>query len=109
MRVLNLVEHACHAGVPVALVGQGLGPLDDPGLQARAAQVLPKVGLIALREGRRGPQILDRAGVDAERVLVTGDDAIELAYHARIDEIGSDIGFCLRVAGYHQCRPEWPT
>ena len=33
-------------------------------------------------------------------MLVTGDDAIELAYHARIDEIGSDIGFCLRVAGY---------
>jgi polysaccharide pyruvyl transferase WcaK-like protein len=84
----------------VALVGQGLGPLDDPGLQARAAQVLPKVGLIALREGRQGPRILDRAGVAAERVLVTGDDAIELAYQARIDEIGSDIGFCLRVAGY---------
>ena len=100
VRVLNLVEHACDAGVPVALVGQGLGPLDDPRLQARAAQVLPKVGLIALREGRQGPQILDRAGVAAERVLVTGDDAIELAYHARIDEIGSDIGFCLRVAGY---------
>ena len=100
VRVLNLVEHACDAGVPVALVGQGLGPLDDPGLQARAAQVLPKVGLIALREGRQGPQILNRAGVAAERVLVTGDDAIELAYHARLDEIGSDIGFCLRVAGY---------
>ena len=100
VRVLNLVEHARDAGVPVALVGQGLGPLDDSGLQARAAQVLPKVGLIALREGRQGPQILDRAGVAAGRVLVTGDDAIELAYHARNDEIGSDIGFCLRVAGY---------
>ena len=100
VRVLNLVEHACDVGVPVALVGQGLGPLDDPRLQARAAQVLPKVGLIALREDRQGPQILDRAGVAAERVLVTGDDAIELAYQARIDKIGSDIGFCLRVAGY---------
>lgn len=100
VRVLNLVEHACDAGVPVALVGQGLGPLDDPELQTRAAQVLPKVGLIALREGRQGPRILDRAGVAAERVLVTGDDAIELAYQACIDEIGSDIGLCLRVAGY---------
>ena len=38
VRVLNLVEHASDAGVPVALVGQGLGPLDDPGLQARAAR-----------------------------------------------------------------------
>ena len=61
MRVLNLMEHACDAGVPVALVGQGLGPLDDPGLQARAAQVLPQVRLIALRECRLGPQVLDRA------------------------------------------------
>jgi polysaccharide pyruvyl transferase WcaK-like protein len=100
VRVLNLLEHACDAGVPVALVGQGLGPLDDSRLQARAAQVLPKAGLIALREGRQGSQILDRAGVAAQRVLVTGDDAIELAYHARTDEIGSDIGFCMRVAGY---------
>jgi len=100
VRVLNLVEHACDAGVPVAFVGQGIGPLDDPRLQARAAQVLPKAGLIALREDRQGPRILDRAGVAAERVLVTGDDAIELAYHARSDEIGSDLGFCLRVAGY---------
>ena len=62
----------------------GTGPLDDPGLQARAAQVLPR----------------DRAGAAAERVLVTGNDAIELGYHAPIDEVGSDIGFCLRVAGY---------
>ncbi len=100
VRVLNLLEHACDVGVPVALVGQGLGPLDDPELQTRAAQVLPKVGLIALREGIQGPGILERAGVAGERVLVTGDDAIELAYQARIDEIGSDIGLCLRIAGY---------
>jgi hypothetical protein len=28
VRVLNLVEYACDVGVPVALAGQGLGPLD---------------------------------------------------------------------------------
>jgi polysaccharide pyruvyl transferase WcaK-like protein len=100
VRVLNLLEHASDAGVPVALVGQGLGPLEDPRLQALAAQVLPKAGLIALREGRQGPKILDRAGVAAERVLVTGDDAIELAYRVRQDETGADLGVCLRVAGY---------
>lgn len=106
VRVLNLLEYACDAGVPVALVGQGIGPLDDPALQARAAQVLPKAGLIALREDRLGPRILDRAGVAAGRVLVTGDDAIELAYRARRDEIGSDLGFCLRVAGYSPVQAE---
>jgi polysaccharide pyruvyl transferase WcaK-like protein len=100
VRVLNLLEHASDSGVPVALVGQGLGPLEDPQFQARAAQVLPKAGLIALREGRNGPQILERAGAAAERVMVTGDDAIELAYGVRTDQLGSDLGFCLRIAGY---------
>ena len=109
MRVLNLLEHASDSGVPVALVGQGLGPLEDPQFQARAAQVLPKAGLIALREGRHGPQILERAGAAAERVMVTGDDAIELAYGVRTDQIGSDLGFCLRVAGTHRSPAGWPT
>ena len=63
MRVLDLAGHACDAGVPVTLAGQGLGPLDDPGLQARTAQVLPK----------------DRAGVDAERVLTHARATVPIA------------------------------
>lgn len=99
-RVLSLVEYACDHGVPVAMVGQGLGPLDDPVLQRRAAEVLPRVDLISLREKRCGPDILDTAGVAPSRVSVTGDDAIELAYSVRSDRIGTDIGVCLRVTAY---------
>jgi polysaccharide pyruvyl transferase WcaK-like protein len=62
--------------------------------------VLPGVGFIGLREGRRGPDILRRAGVPPTRFEVTGDDAIELAYSVRTDTIGSDIGICLRTSGY---------
>ena len=100
LRVLGLIEHAHRRGVPVAMVGQGLGPLDDPELRSRAADVLPSVAYIGLRERRRGPALLDALGVGSETVQVTGDDAIELAYGQRREKIGSDIGICLRVANY---------
>lgn len=103
-RVFNLVEYACNHDVPVAMVGQGFGPLDDPVLQCRAAEVFPRVGFFSLREGLRGPAILQKAGVPECQVSVTGDDAIELAY-TDVDsdfgaDIGTDIGVCLRVAAY---------
>jgi polysaccharide pyruvyl transferase WcaK-like protein len=99
-RLLNLLEHAVRRGVPTAMIGQGIGPIDDPALTARAADVLPGVDVIALREGRRGPVLVERAGVPASRVAVTGDDAIELAYCQHPQELGGDIGICLRIAGY---------
>jgi polysaccharide pyruvyl transferase WcaK-like protein len=99
-RVLNLLEHARNHGVPVAMVGQGFGPLEEPELQARAAEVLPHVQIIAMREGLKGPALLARLGVSTERTMVTGDDAIELAYGVRSARLGTSIGFCLRVAHY---------
>jgi polysaccharide pyruvyl transferase WcaK-like protein len=99
-RVLNLLEYARTQGVPVAMVGQGLGPLDDPELQARATVVLPHVQIIAMRERLKGPDLLARLGVSSERTMVTGDDAIELAYGVRSATLGTSIGLCLRVAHY---------
>ena len=99
-RTLGVLAAAVEAGVPAALVGQGLGPLTDPLLVAHAARVLPQVDLIGLREGRRGPALLDRIGVPPERVVVTGDDAIEVAASARSPHLGKAIGVCLRVAEY---------
>lgn len=99
-RTLDLLEHAADRGIPTAMVGQGLGPLDDPQLLDRARTVLPRVDLIALREGRTGPALLASMGVAPERILVTGDDAVELGHDARRDEPGTDLGVCLRVAGY---------
>jgi polysaccharide pyruvyl transferase WcaK-like protein len=99
-RTLALLGHAADHGVPTALVGQGLGPIEDPTLQRQAADVLVRMDFIGLREGRRGPEILYRAGVSADRMLVTGDDAIELAYRVRRQALGAGLGFCLRVASY---------
>ncbi|MFB8001204.1 polysaccharide pyruvyl transferase family protein [Nocardia sp. NPDC056000] len=99
-RVLDLLEYASDAGIPVALVGQGIGPLRDPELTAQASRALTKLPLIALRERRRGPELLESLGVSPGAVTVTGDDAIELARDARAGELGGDIGVCLRVAKY---------
>lgn len=101
-RTLNLLEYASALGIPTALIGQGMGPMRDPYLVQRAAEVLPKVDVVALREGRRGPELLGKFGVAPDRVLVTGDDAVEFAYRSRDARIGADIGVCLRVADYAQ-------
>jgi polysaccharide pyruvyl transferase WcaK-like protein len=99
-RTFDLLERAIALGVPTAMVGQGLGPLEDPLLLARARQVLPSVDFIALREDRHGPALLEAVGVDPATTMVTGDDAVDLAYGLRAADPGSGIGVCLRVAPY---------
>src|SRR5215471_18780495 len=75
--LLNTFELAQRHGVLTAIMGQGIGPIGEPCLRARAAKVLPKVDLICVRETLTGPPLLDSLGVSRERVVVTGDDAIE--------------------------------
>ncbi|MCU1644304.1 MAG: hypothetical protein JWN03_4579 [Nocardia sp.] len=99
-RTLNLLEHAQGLGIPNVMIGQGMGPMRDPELLRRAAEVLPKVDFIGLREGMRGPKLLAELGVPADRILVTGDDAVEFSYRMRRPEIGGDLGLCLRIADY---------
>jgi colanic acid/amylovoran biosynthesis protein len=62
--------------------------------------VLPKVNLIALREGREGIPLLKSLGIATDRILLTGDDAIELAYSRRNSQVGQDIGINLRLSNY---------
>lgn len=100
MQVLDTLRRAMDAGVPVVMLGQGIGPIEDPPLRAAAAEVLPRLDLIALREGSAGPPLLAELGVPAERVVVTGDDAIEAAHAAARRTLGSAIGVNMRVAAY---------
>jgi colanic acid/amylovoran biosynthesis protein len=98
--ILDLLRMAAEAGAVTAVLGHGVGPITDTALLRRARQVLPHVDLITLREGVAGPPLLASFGVPEDRVLVTGDDAVELAYEAGAGGAGGDLGFNLRLARY---------
>ncbi|MFI6865276.1 polysaccharide pyruvyl transferase family protein [Nocardia sp. NPDC050406] len=99
-RLLDLLEYAGAAGIPTAMVGQGIGPMRDPELREHTARVLATIPVLAVRERRRAPALLESLGIGAEAFAVTGDDAVELAVEARKELPGNDIGVCLRIARY---------
>ena len=98
--LLNTMELAQRHGITTAILGQGIGPIDDACLRARAAKVLPKVDLICVRETVTGPPLLDALKVPREHIVVTGDDAIETVYANCQDKLGNCIGVNLRVSWY---------
>jgi polysaccharide pyruvyl transferase WcaK-like protein len=104
--ILATLELAIRRGIPTALFGHGIGPLDDAELRLRVAEVLPRVTLITVREARTSPQLLVSLGVSASNIVVTGDDAIEMALSASSRRPASGrartpkIGVNVRVAPY---------
>jgi colanic acid/amylovoran biosynthesis protein len=98
--ILNTMQLAMEHGIPTAIFGQGIGPIDEPCLRARAARVLPHVNLICLRETITGPKLVSSLDVPADHVVITGDDAIETVYAHRQPRFGDGIGVNLRVSWY---------
>ena len=103
--VLRCLEWAIQAQKPTFMFGQAIGPLTDAGVRVAAQMVLPHVGLIALREQRTSLPLLRSLNVPDERIYVTGDDAIELAYNQRRHDLGGAIGVNLRRAHYARVIP----
>jgi polysaccharide pyruvyl transferase WcaK-like protein len=106
LSILATMETAVRRCIPVVMVGQGIGPLNDPIVLSRARVVLPDVALITLRGTSGGPSLLESVGVPSARVLTTGDEAIELTYAARVDEPGCAVGINLRVASYSHVKTD---
>ncbi len=100
MTLLDVLEMSTRYGIPTVMFGQGIGPIDNPRLRARAKAVLPLVDFIAVRENLISPSILKSLGVTEEQIIVTGDDAVELAYNGRSVKWGKNIGVNLRVSAY---------
>jgi colanic acid/amylovoran biosynthesis protein len=98
--LLHTVEEAIQRNIPVAMFGQGLGPLSDPEILAVARRILPKVSLLTLRGGRGGSAVAQSLGLTSSQIVTTGDEAVEIAYEAREEEPGQAIGINLRVASY---------
>jgi colanic acid/amylovoran biosynthesis protein len=98
--LLDELEFALNAGIPVVAFGRGLGPITEPALMAKAHAVLPRLKFIGLREGRAALPLLLSLEVPRDIICVTGDDALELAYRPCPDRLGDGIGVNLRLAGY---------
>ena len=98
--LLETLGLAISSGKYVAMVGQGFGPLQTPQLVARARSILPRVNFIGLREERASRPLLRSLGVASERMMTTGDDAIELAYQLRGRSLGENLGVNLRASNY---------
>jgi len=105
--VLSVLDLAQRLGKPTAMFGQGLGPLSQGALRHQARRVLPRLRVLGLREGVVGLPLARSLGVPAARVVVTGDDALDLAgsvpttSSTAIPSIAGDaIGVNARVTGY---------
>lgn len=99
-RLLETLRISQSGKAKVALLGQGIGPVTKPRLQAMMKKTLPKFDLITLRERRVGVQLLSQLGVSESRCRVTGDDAIELAHKYTPEHLGNAIGVNIRLASY---------
>jgi colanic acid/amylovoran biosynthesis protein len=97
--VLSLLSAAQRTGRPTAMLGQGLGPINHPLLRYQARKVLPRLERLGLREGVVGPPLARAFGVPDDRVVVTGDDALEVAVGTPARG-GDAIGVNLRVSAY---------
>jgi len=100
LKVMDRLELAIQLGKPTVMTGQGVGPVEDPELRARLRCVLPSVSLILIREEKVGRPLLESLGVMPDRIVMTGDDAIEMAYEARATGWGQGIGINLRLSHY---------
>ncbi len=102
--ILATLEMAQRRKTPTALFGQGVGPMTTDVLRSRAKAVLPGASLIGVRERRASLALLPSLGVSLERVMVTGDDALDLVRQVA-REMGppgpqAAIGVNIRVAPY---------
>jgi colanic acid/amylovoran biosynthesis protein len=106
VRALEALRLGGDLGALTAMLSQGLGPVEDPELLARAVEVLPRLDLIAVRDRLTSLAVLERAGVSADRIAVTGDDALALASAGEVVPLGNRIGVGLRRADYAELGPE---
>jgi len=65
-----------------------------------AKKVLPTVDFIMVRENDYAVPFLRSLGVSPERIYMSGDDAVEVAYEARVPSMGNHIGVSMRQAHY---------
>lgn len=104
--VLDTLAAGVALGRKTALFGIGFEPLTNPKLIEKAARILPRLQAIGCREQFCGPPLLQQWQCAKDRIVVTGDDAIDYAYRRRPSHLGAHLGVNLRKASYAGIKPE---
>jgi polysaccharide pyruvyl transferase WcaK-like protein len=101
-RCLETTRLAARLGIPIAMMGQGLGPLTRPTLRKKLRESMEGVVMLGTREKLAGRRLLESIGASTGNVMVTGDDAIEMAVHDDADSrpLGTGLGINLRISSY---------
>lgn len=97
--VLRVLQLAQHFGKPTAMFGQGLGPITQPALRARASAVFPHLRVLGLREDQLGKDLALELGAKPAALTITGDDALGVIPDKGLAD-GHALGVNLRVADY---------
>lgn len=100
--VLGTVSLAQSLKKPTFLFGQGIGPITSSKLLHLCKKVLPNLEQLCLRENASFSRLVKSLGIDEEKILVTGDDAIEIVRGDCSSKIHSNIGVNLRLAKYSE-------
>jgi len=85
---------------PTALFGQGLGPSSSKQISYWTNLVFPNLKVLSVREGVHSKPFALLTNINRNKVVVTGDDAIQLAFPKKTNLLGRNIGVNLRVAKY---------
>ena len=98
--VLDTLEAGIRLGKPAVILSCGFEPIGVRSLADKMLSVLPRLDLIACREQLQSPAVVRSLGVHEQRVMVAGDEAIELAFEARPSALGNGLGVNVRQADY---------
>lgn len=99
-QLLRTLLLASSRGCKIGMLGQGLGPLKDPGLRHLAMALFPRLDFLALREPIYSHALAQALDAPKAATFLTGYDALEMAYRARPPSLGDNLGVNLRVASY---------
>jgi polysaccharide pyruvyl transferase WcaK-like protein len=94
------MAHAFHK--PTAMFGLGFGPLENYSTIEKVRAVFPRLKILCFREGLTSLPLMSALGIQQDNVIVTGDDAVELAYQPGKQISGNYLGFNLRLSNASQ-------
>ncbi len=96
--LIGTLELAQQLGKTTAVFSQGIGPMRDEALLRRTGHAFRRLELVGLRERLHGFPLVERMGVRLDRVVDTGDDAVEMAWARRPAMPGMSLGVNVRLS-----------